>query len=320
MDKNFSPYAVIADFKLNGWKTKTRFCEKTLYNWVNQGIVSGVERTDLPNKGIKYREKGSTRRYSRSKCAGHSIDSRPKEVEYRKTFGHWELDTVKGGTDKGTECLFTMTERKSRREIVRKIRDAKGKSVVEVLDGIEKKIGSKAFRKIFITLTCDGGSEFMDIEGIERSCIDGRPRTKLYFAHPYTACERGTNENHNRILRRFFPKGCDFSTVTDEEVQQAEDWMNNYPRKIHGGFTPAMIYKKNLQFLTQKWGIIIYMLPVSVEYLVTGSQPADKSSHSAENENQAHLLRKYHDLLEKCEKLPLKKVRLLTEVEEGFRR
>ena len=248
VDKNFSPYAVIADFNLHGWKTETRFCEKTLYNWVNQGIVSGVERTDLPNKGIKYREKGSTRRYSRSKCAEHSIDNRPKEVEPRKTFGHWELDTVKGGIDKGTECLFTMTERKSRKEIVRKIPDAKGKSVVEVLDKIEKEIGSKTFRKIFITLTCDGGSEFMDIEGIERSCIDGKPRTKLYFAHPYTACERGTNENHNRILRRFFPKGCDFSLVSDKEIQQAEDWMNNYPRKLHGGLTPAMIYKKTCNF------------------------------------------------------------------------
>ena len=82
----------------------------------------------------------------------------------------------------------------------------------------------------------------MDIEGIQRSCIDGELRTRLYFAHPYSACERGTNENHNRILRRFFPKGCDFSTVTDEKVLQAVKWMNNYPRKILGGKTPAMVY------------------------------------------------------------------------------
>ena len=244
VDENYSPYAVLAEFRLNGWKTETRFCEKTLYNWVNKGDVAGVARTDLPNKGVKYREKGSTRRYSRTKCAEHSIDKRPAEVETRESFGHWELDTVKGGADKGTECLFTMTERKSRNEIARKIPDAKGKSVIDVLDGIEREIGSEAFRRIFRTLTCDGGTEFMNIEGIERSCIDGKPRTKLYFAHPYTACERGTNENHNRILRRFFPKGCDFSLVTDEEVRQAEEWMNNYPRKIHDGLTPAMIYKK----------------------------------------------------------------------------
>ncbi len=182
--ENYSPYAVIAEFNLKGWKTETRFCEKTLYNWINKGNVAGVERTDLPNKGVKYKEKGSKRRYSRAQCAERSIDNRPKEVETRHSFGHWELDTVKGGADKGTECLFTMTERKSRREIARKIPDAKGKSVVEALDKIEREIGSEAFRRIFITLTCDGGTEFMDIAGIERSCIDGKPRTKLYFAHP----------------------------------------------------------------------------------------------------------------------------------------
>nr|WP_288515943.1 IS30 family transposase [uncultured Treponema sp.] len=102
--------------------------------------------------------------------------------------------------------------------------------------------------EVALRIWMGGGTEFMDIEGIERSCIDGKQRTKLYFAHPYTACERGTNENHNRILRRFFPKGCDFSKVTDEEVSKAKHWMNNYPRRIHGGKTPAMIYKKCCNF------------------------------------------------------------------------
>ena len=242
--EGYSPYAAVAELNAAGWPSGTRACEKTVYNWVNEGLVFGVSKTDLPNKGVKFREKGSTRRYSRAKCAERSIENRPKEAEDRNNFGHWELDTVKGGAGASTECLFTMTERKSRNEIARKMPDAKGKSAVEILDRIERKIGSEAFRRIFKTMTCDGGSEFMDAEGIERSCLDGKPRTRLYFAHPYTACERGTNENHNRILRRFFPKGCDFSKVTDEEVARAEVWMNNYPRRIHGGKTPAMIYKK----------------------------------------------------------------------------
>lgn len=248
VDENFSPYAAVSELDAKGWPSETRAAEKTVYNWVNGGLIYGIGRTDLPNKGVKYREKGSTRRYSRAKCAGRSIDNRPKEADDRNNFGHWEIDTVKGGADKPTDCLLTMTERKSRNEIARKMPDAKGKSTVEILDEIEREIGSEAFRRIFITLTCDGGSEFMDIEGIERSCIDGKPRTKLYFAHPYTACERGTNERHNRILRRFFPKGCDFSKVTDEEVAHAELWMNNYPRRIHGGKTPAMIYKNCCNF------------------------------------------------------------------------
>ena len=243
VDKNYSPFAVIAEFNLNGWKTETRFCEKTLYNWINKGWLLEIKRSDLPNKGIRYKEKGSKKRYSRAKCAEHSIENRPKEVESRKSFGHWELDTVKGGIKSSTECLFTLTERKSRKEIAKKIKHSKSKNIVEELDKIERNIGSKKFRKIFVTMTCDGGSEFMDIEGIERSCIDGLPRTKVYIAHPYSACERGTNENHNRILRRFFPKGCDFSKVTDKEVEAAQNWMNNYPRKIHKGQTPNMIFR-----------------------------------------------------------------------------
>lgn len=120
--------------------------------------------------------------------------------------------------------------------------DLKGKSMVEVLDEIEREIGSEEFRWVFITLTFNEGSKFMDIEGIERNCIDGLTRTRLFFAHQYTAYERGPNENLNRILRRFFPKGCDFSKVTAEEVTCAEHWMNSYPRRIHKGKTPAMIF------------------------------------------------------------------------------
>ena len=77
VDKNYSPKAVVAELNLNGWKTETSFCEKTLHNWVNSGIIEGVEHTSLPNKCVKYREKGSTRLYSRAKCAEHSIDYRP---------------------------------------------------------------------------------------------------------------------------------------------------------------------------------------------------------------------------------------------------
>ena len=77
-----------------------------------------------------------------------------------------------------------MTEKKSRRGIARKMPDAKRKSTLEILDEIERKIGSEEFRRIFITLTYDGLSECMDIEGIERSYRGCKPRTKLYFPTP----------------------------------------------------------------------------------------------------------------------------------------
>ena len=126
--------------------------------------------------------------------------------------------------------------------------NAKAESTVSYLNKLEKEMGSEKFRKTFKTLTCDGGIEFMDIKGIETSPIDGKPRTKLYFAHPYTARDGGTNENHNRMLRRFFPKGGGFSIVTENEVEAAVEWMNNYSRKIHKGLTPLMLYDKCCNF------------------------------------------------------------------------
>ena len=89
VDKKYSPYAAVAELNKNGWPSKTRASEKTVYNCVNGGLIYGISRTDLPNKGVKYREKGSTRRYSRAKCAEHSIENRPKEAENRENFGHW---------------------------------------------------------------------------------------------------------------------------------------------------------------------------------------------------------------------------------------
>ncbi|MCK5492312.1 MAG: IS30 family transposase, partial [Candidatus Omnitrophica bacterium] len=64
--------------------------------------------------------------------------------------------------------------------------------------------------------------------------LNGKKRTLVYFAHPYSSWERGTNENQNRMIRRFIPKGTDISKISNKEIQKIEDWMNNYPRKILG--------------------------------------------------------------------------------------
>lgn len=82
----------------------------------------------------------------------------------------------------------------------------------------------------------------MDADGMEKSATCNEQRTSIFYAHPYSAFERGTNEIHNRLLRRFFPKGIDFSKVADEQVAKAVDWMNNYPRRILGGKTPKMVF------------------------------------------------------------------------------
>ena len=98
------------------------------------------------------------KRFSRIECAKRSVEYRPKEIEEREEFGHWELDTVKGGKDAAQDCLFTMTERKTRKEKAEKMPNAKAESTVAYLNKMEREMGSERFRKTFKTLTCDGGT------------------------------------------------------------------------------------------------------------------------------------------------------------------
>jgi IS30 family transposase len=82
----------------------------------------------------------------------------------------------------------------------------------------------------------------LDWEAIEGSSLkEGIKRTQVYFAHPYSVWERGSNENHNRMIRRFIPKGRSIAAVTEDEVNKIENWMNNYPRKILGYKTPNQL-------------------------------------------------------------------------------
>ena len=92
-------------------------------------------------------------------------------------------------------------------------------------------MGTGAFRTVFKSITADNGSEFLDHEALERSVSAGT-RTHIYYAHPYSSLERGSNENANRIIRRFIPKGCDISRFTGRQIQKIELWSNNFPRKI----------------------------------------------------------------------------------------
>ena len=106
----------------------------------------------------------------------------------------------------------------------------KAASTVKALDKLEQKFG-KAFQYIFKTITVDDGCEFADCAGMERSALNGQQRTKVFFCHPYSAYERGSTENQNLLIRCFVPKGTSFDKVA---LKSVEDWINNYPRGIHG--------------------------------------------------------------------------------------
>ena len=85
------------------------------------------------------------------------------------------------------------------------------------------------------TRNLDNGPEFLDFKALERSAINpDYQRTKIYYAHPYSSWERGTNENSNKLIRRFIPKGTDIGNISLKEIQRIEYWMNHYPRRIFG--------------------------------------------------------------------------------------
>ena len=112
---------------------------------------------------------------------------------------------------------------------------------------LERELGAGDFKRLFKSITFDNGTEFQDITGIEKSVFGKKNRTIIYFAHPYCASERGSNERHNGIIRRFIPKGSEIGKYSKPKVRTIQDWMNNYPRKILKGKTPAQLLKQEFE-------------------------------------------------------------------------
>ena len=146
------------------------------------------------------------------------------------------------GKEEDEAGLLVLSERLSRKELIIKVQDHTAASVVRALDRLERKMGSPAFRATFKSITVDNGSEFADVEGMERSCRRKGARTKVYYCHPYSSWERGTNENTNGLIRRWFPKGTDFSKVSVQEIQKVADWLNAYPREILGFLSADAVF------------------------------------------------------------------------------
>jgi len=249
VDERFSPDAIIGGIKVSGRKFIGMICTKTLYNYIDKGIFSGISNKDLWQKRNKKRRKyRPVGRISRTNRMCRSIEKRPRVVEKRREYGHWEGDTIKGPMRSRTS-LITLTERKSREEIIIKVGNASQEAIQAAIDGLERKIG-QGFKSKFKSITFDNGVEFLDWRSLEISIFDERRRTTIYFAHSYSSWERGTNENHNRMIRRFIPKGTDIADLTEAEINDIEDWMNNYPRKILAYKTPKQVAAECLQSST----------------------------------------------------------------------
>ena len=222
---------------------------KTIYNYIDKGILL-VERDDLTygnyskTKTTRNREKISTSQ----RKEGRKISDRPEEAEKREQLGHWEMDLLEGKKGKGEPFLLVLTERCSRKEIIEKIAAKTQKEVIKGLDRIERRMGVKEFRKQFKTITTDNGREFYDYEGIERSFTKSSiPRVKQYYADAYCSWQRGSNENLNKMIRRFIPKGKSLKEFSQKAVKKIQRWVNDYPRKMFDFLSSREVHQEALE-------------------------------------------------------------------------
>ena len=222
VEKECSPAAVLGYAMMEGRTFETSVSVTTIYSYIKKGLFLQITQVDLPRHG-KHKQgykKVKTKDDQARASAGDSIEQRPPEVESREEFGHWEGDTVYSGKGKckTTSALLTLNERKTRKDIIIGIPNRKAETVVKALDALERSAVNKTI-----------------------------PRTKVYYCHPYSSWERGSNENANSMIRRRHPKGTDFSKVSAAEIAATEEWINNYPRKIFGYKSSEVMFRECLR-------------------------------------------------------------------------
>ena len=224
-----SPEVIAKEIKEMNFKTQ--MCARTIRNNIYSGDIYDIQPRDMIYNKI-YKEKNKDKKICEKVPAEKSIDYRPEEANTREEYGHWEGDLVIGKRKRGA-VLFTLTERKTREEIIIKLASKKAEEVARALDILEKRY-KNTFSKKFKTITFDNGVEFRSWKMLEKSYDSRRkgPRTRVYYAHPYRSGERGSNENANRLIRRFIPKGTDITLITEEFIKRVENWINNYPRAM----------------------------------------------------------------------------------------
>lgn len=209
---------------------------QTIYAWIDQDDCRAHWEDFLRCRGKK-----RTQPEKRGQITGRvDIVGRPKVVAERRRFGDWEGDTVVGRHHQGG--VATLVERKSRFTLVAKVRNLKARTVRYA---IKQKLQAvpQPWRK---TMTFDNGKEFA-----EHGRLSEQLTLAIYFAKPYAAWQRGTNENTNGLLRQFHPKGTDFLKVRPSALQETQNNLNNRPRKCLGYRTPAEVLKGRLGIATE---------------------------------------------------------------------
>jgi len=211
-------------------------CIETIYKYVwNDKKQNGDLYNHLRNQGKIYRKRGASKD-KRGQIVGRiGIVNRPKEVEEKQRFGDLEIDLVIGKDHKG--ALLTINDRATGMLQMKKI-ESKDADIVKNAT-IKLLENWKPFLK---TITSDNGKEFAKHQSIATALA-----IKYYFANPYCSWERGANENLNGLVRQYFPKGSDFSLITEKQVANIVEKLNSRPRKRHQFNSPNEVYLQKLR-------------------------------------------------------------------------
>ena len=194
---------------------------KTLYNYVDLGLMD-IKSIDLLEK-VKRNTKAHRVRANK-RILGRSIDERSPRIDNRKDFGHWECDLVLGHKTKDDDVLLTLCERKIRRFFMIKIEDKTSTSVMKAFDKLREFYGSK-WNRIFKSITTDNSSEFANLSNLEQVS-----KTLVYYAHPYTFCNKGSVEG----------------------IAKIEVWCNSLPRRILNYKTPKECFDVELDHIYRR--------------------------------------------------------------------
>ncbi len=233
--EDWSPETIAEKLKIEHPENdEMRVSHETIYRWIYlDAMEGGTLHQHLRRRRKKRRRQkryGSGRRFIPGRI---SISERPAIVETRERFGDWEGDTVEG--KRSTGYFVTHVERKSRYLIAAKLIDKKA----EPLTAKSIKAFWRIPKRMRKTLTLDNGKEFARFKELE-----DKTGLTVYFADPYSAWQRGTNENTNGLLRQYFPKGADFKNVTEENLAFAVKKLNHRPRKCLGYQSPHEVFWK----------------------------------------------------------------------------
>jgi len=210
-------------------------------NYANISIETVYQRVyaDKRNGGILWKnlrcQKQRRKRYGKTDRRGiipnrQSIEQRPAIVDARSRIGDWEADTIIGKNHR--QAIVSLVERKTGYTLIRKVERKTAEAVIKATTHL-----LKPHQKRVHTITSDNGREFAGHEEISKQ-LDA----DFYFAHPYASWERGTNENINGLIRQYFPKHSDFTTITQQEINTAMERLNNRPRKRLGYRTPNQLF------------------------------------------------------------------------------